>query len=71
MQFLTAGVYTFDGSVPDDVNGIGFQVTAGTVVELHTANEIAQFRFTGTNSGGDAVQVRAEYWTADPNLVCT
>ena len=66
IQFLTAGAYTFDGSTPDDTNGIGFQATAGTIVELETANEIAQFRFNGTNSGTDAVQVRAEYWTSNP-----
>lgn len=68
VQFHTAGVYTLSGATPSDTNSIGVQVTAGTIITLQSGNEIASFRFTGTNDGADAVQAYAEYYTGNPNI---
>lgn len=66
VQFHCPSVWTVTGATPSDVNSIGNQVTAGTLVVLQTRNEIDSFRFTGTNDGADPTQAFVEYYTAAP-----
>lgn len=66
LQALTPLVWTTSGLTPDDNAGVGYQLLAGSFITLESANEIASFRATGTNSGADKVQFFIEYYTGPP-----